>query len=483
MDPKRSLSEMTHLFLSEVRNRQTGGAARPTRMPPRAPDVSIDMTPEEFEAACSADSESTQPAAASAPESKSSATQISIVLASHLPQPAEHVRQYARHLAAQGVRIGLIELDSPEFALRCFEPHGGEAAAPMVLDELDPRKISESLAELSFDVERWLINLPNPRSADAREILRAAPHWILLTTTDHTDVVATYRALKGLAEIAKPRLSLAVLDTLDDAQTDAVFHKLDTVSRQFLFCPMEPESPVRPANDITEHYLLHCHAGAKIQSPAPQWKIVFDFLSASMPRTEQVMPTAAATAFSPPSADQGSDEGNPQPLESRPVSQSPRPAISSATPRLAISEDLPEVIDLQGDGTPASILNAVIRQGGADGQWVQCPIHPPMCPQAALAVGRDRRLILLAITGRGLLELRSIGLALRWMNENRELIRMALPQLSLDAAATPHVRLFVDHVDLTADVLQPLLQSSTVTVHAYRKLKWGPKTGLLLEAA
>jgi hypothetical protein len=69
------------------------------------------------------------------------------------------------------------------------------------------------------------------------------------------------------------------------------------------------------------------------------------------------------------------------------------------------------------------------------------------------------------------------------MSENGELIRMALPQLAIDTTLTPAVVLLVDHSDLSAEILQPLLQTGTVTVQAYRKVKWGAKTGLLLEAA
>ena len=36
---------------------------------------------------------------------------------------------------------------------------------------------------------------------------------------------------------------------------------------------------------------------------------------------------------------------------------------------------------------------------------------------------------------------------------------------------------------MSADILQPMLQSAAVTVNAYRKLRWAGKTGLLLEAA
>src|SRR5947199_7979455 len=48
-NPKRTLSEISHLFLSSVRERQTGGATRPVRKPPSASrDLDADLTPEEF---------------------------------------------------------------------------------------------------------------------------------------------------------------------------------------------------------------------------------------------------------------------------------------------------------------------------------------------------------------------------------------------------------------------------------------------------
>src|SRR3978361_1055262 len=54
----RSLSEIGHLFLSSVRERQTNGAPLPKRQPPgrSAPaarlEVSVDLTPEEFKHVC-----------------------------------------------------------------------------------------------------------------------------------------------------------------------------------------------------------------------------------------------------------------------------------------------------------------------------------------------------------------------------------------------------------------------------------------------
>ena len=60
---------------------------------------------------------------------------------------------------------------------------------------------------------------------------------------------------------------------------------------------------------------------------------------------------------------------------------------------------------------------------------------------------------------------------------------MACPQFAIDSQQIPQLRLLVDQSDITAAVLQPMLQSGNVTVQAYRKLRWGGRIGLLLEAA
>ena len=60
---------------------------------------------------------------------------------------------------------------------------------------------------------------------------------------------------------------------------------------------------------------------------------------------------------------------------------------------------------------------------------------------------------------------------------------MAMPQLAIDVQIPPHVRLVVDQNDLSADALQPLLQVDTVSIQTYRRVRWGDRRGLLLEAA
>jgi hypothetical protein len=144
--------------------------------------------------------------------------------------------------------------------------------------------------------------------------------------------------------------------------------------------------------------------------------------------------------------------------------------------------DADEVIDLPGDAaTEQAVVAAVL--GGSRGQMIECPVRAPMCPDARLAVTRDRGLVVLAVARKGLRELRLIAQAYRWAIENRALIAMAVPQLAIDPHRHPALTLIVDHADVSAEVLAPMLANDSVSVRAYRKLRWGGKTGLLLEAA
>ncbi len=150
----------------------------------------------------------------------------------------------------------------------------------------------------------------------------------------------------------------------------------------------------------------------------------------------------------------------------------------------AASSGADDIIELVGDAsTEVGIIASVMRQGFGAGQLVECPIAPPMRATARLAVTRDRRITLVAVARQGLSDLRSIGQAYRWLVENRALIAMAMPQMSIDAHAMPHLNILIDQSDTSAELLQPLLSAGHVTVRTYRKLRWGGKTGLLLEAA
>ncbi|HZZ44820.1 MAG TPA: hypothetical protein VFE58_17920 [Tepidisphaeraceae bacterium] len=464
-DPNHTgnLSEISHLFLSGVRDMHQTGSPRPTRIPPKQ-NVSIDMTPEEFAAAQRGQSIDKTP---------SSIGPISALLASHFDTNLlTRVTAYARHLAATtNQRVGIIEIDSSLFRLHTVEKTLGSSNDSSEPASFESHQLAEALDEMNWDIDRWLLLLPSPRTPEARALLRACTDWTLLTTSDHDGMVAAYRTLKSLHDAARPHLSLAVLDATPP-EAERLHHKLTSVCSQFLNRPLSPDytcvTPA-PANIQSHPVLIWQPTHDKTQlATSPHWKITTDFLHrAAKP---------AAPVDDAPELSQA---------ESDFVTESPAPSsilypLSSPTPSPAPDASIPEILDLPNHD-PAQILPALLQQSA--GQLIECPIRPPMCPESRLAITRDRRILLLAVARQGLSDLRTIGQAYRWLTENRPLISMALPQFSLDPHQLPTLRLLINHTDLSADLLQPLLQSSTVTVQSYRTLKWGAKTGLLLEAA
>lgn len=488
---KRSLSEISHLFLSSIRDRQTEGSPRPQRTPPQKPDVSIDLTPEEFAQVYGGDTPA-QPARRAVP--------VTAVLAAHLNgKQFDRVKEYARHLAVQGGRVGLIEVDGSEFRLMCFENSApGAAPEPETpgIECFDARQMAEALEELNCDVDRWLVLVPSPRTPEARAVLREADHWVLLSTSDHDGVVAGYRLLKGLVDATRPRLSLALVDC-DEEEAGRIHRKLSSVCRQFLDWELDPEPVVQKTFKAVERLALLCRPTRdKGQlATAPQWAVVEQFLASVKqepvqpePAMQQVMEPerveerkeAAAEAAAPVAVVAGPLIQPPAPPTIAPVAApAPAPIIASMHDR---DDSFAEVIDLPNDDVSgASILGAILR--GSEGGLVECPVRAPMCGEARLAVGRDRAVVLLAVARQGLSDLRSIGQAYRWLIENRDLIGMAVPQFAIDPKQSPRLRLLVDRSDLSADLLRPILQSDHVTVQSYRKLRWGQKLGVFLEAA
>jgi hypothetical protein len=493
--PDRSLAEISHLFLSAVRDKAGGPATRPQRTPPPPPKiaVSIDLTPEEFAQVAGGDAEDdAQPASrGSAP-----VPPITAVIGGHLNgKQFDRVKQYARHLAANGKRVGLIEVDASEFRVFCFDKHPADAPVDPeahVECSFDPRRMNEVLEELSWDVERWLLVLPTPRVPESRALLRDCPKWVLLSTCDHDGVIACYRTLKGLTDLwpggpspEKPSLALALLDASDPDHAERVSAKLTSVCQQFLSWPLEAETTVTPEGadaKVGEHLVMCCRSNRdKGQvATAPQWQIVAEFVA----RSTQVASAVASAKGQATAATEMAAAPARETLTE--ISSVPRSVPMQLTETIADTKsektDTADVIDLPTPETGESgIVEAILRH--CSGELVECPVTPPMCPRAKLAVGRDHRVVLLAVARQGLADLNTIGQAYRWLQENQNLIGMAVPQLSIDTQQQPHLSLLINQADSTAQTLQPMLEGAHVTVKTYRKLRWGGKTGLLLEAA
>src|SRR5688500_7184091 len=131
-----SISEIGHLFLSSVRQmHNAAGRTPPVRIPPSQrnddrgaapmkPHNSIDLTPEEY-AQVFGGAESTerrrlddQPGA----DEQGRIPPITALITLHLNGRAdERIREYARHLAANGERIGVLEVDGSELRLLRLE--------------------------------------------------------------------------------------------------------------------------------------------------------------------------------------------------------------------------------------------------------------------------------------------------------------------------------------------------------------------------
>lgn len=506
------LSEISHLFLSTVREKHAvPGVARPVRIPPGGQrpvvqrDVSMDLTPEEFAQAFGAnDAEDAAPEAVPVGP-------VTAVIAAHLNEnQRERAWDYARHLAGAGERIGMIEIDAGELRLTCFEQ--GAATGPGIEEPaeathyFEPRHLAEAVEELNADVDRWVVVVLNPRLPEARAILKAVGHWVLLTPCDPDGVVSGYRMLKGLAPLGRPRLGVAVLDADGPVDADRAFRKLAGVCEQFLSWPVEKGPAVRPNDDVVNHVVMSwrpTHDKAMVAA-GPHWQVVEAFLARAGDEQHNDAAEVSPEEFSeiadesPVAAlDEQPEDAIDEPAMRQPIERphaAPAPAMRVAPveleqplnpklmPPAPAHAGADEVIEIPGtEATAAAVLEAVLRSHGRD--LVECPVPLPMCEGAKLAVGRDRRLTLVAVTGKGLTNLRGVGYAYRWLIENRALVAMAVPQLAIDAHAMPRLRLMVDHADTSADVLSTIVQNPAVEVNAYRTLRWGTRTGLLLEAA
>ena len=474
--PNRRLSEISHLFLSDVRDKTPGGE-RPKRLPPGTPpgafrnDVSIDLTPEEFAKAFGGESSE-----AAKPEAKFKP--VRAVIAHHL---GEIMSDRVRDLAAMlGTRTGVIYADAANVRICCVDrsmhqsPRTEEVEPD--IEVLNTRKLEEIIVELDQDVTNWIIVLSDPRQNEAGALLRQIKHWTLLSGVDHDAVVAGYRTLKGLCESARPALSVAVFGATDEDELHKTYRKLASVCEQFLHMQIGLFGGTEPSD--APH---GCILTAQDQSDgeAAHWRVLGKLVQESETPAETAAP--AETPVEEPKAFMTPVMAE---IPAAKVAPIPSPvATPSVTPPapLKLAQTGDTIIDLgSADTTAPAILSAVVR---GTGEWVESPIKAPACPEAIVAVSRDGRLVLLAAAKQGLNELRSINKAYAWLDENRQLVSMALPQMSINAGAKPQLHLLVDHADANDEALSPMLMTGNVQATTYRTLRWGDRTGLLLDAA
>ncbi len=416
---------------------------------------------------------------------------------------------------ASAVAASLLSDDVRRIAVAVID--GNTLALSLVDDEcesadasLEGGDVHDVLSELACDVDAWVIALPDPRLPQSRRVLKLAGHWTLVAGSDHESVVGGYRTLKGLCDRPglcehRPRVTLAVPDATHPAEAERAARKLLGVCRQFLEIDveLEPAGVAVAGSWQTRDVWQHRWSTAADAAPA------FDALVATLtgepdapaapqdlrPTPMRIAPPAVddtATRSAPasgvmpihniPSLAQPMPTANPPATEAPAPTPAPAPMpmpMPTATPPTAVasSSEEEDVIDFPAGANVADV--AVAR----DRSLAATPITPPMLPGGRLAVTTDGGLILVVAAQPGLADLAKIGEAMAWVTQNRQILSMALGQFRLSEHVAVKVRLLVAHADAGADALRPLLGTGDVTTLAYRRLRWGGREGLLLDAA
>ena len=601
----RRLSEISHLFLTDLRNASGHGREPPKRIPPGARNAekpTIQPTPQPAANDLGADD-----------TANFSVPPISAVIGARLGGTLlERASQYASGLADE-LPVGLLVVE--EGCLRLISvAQGNGDAEPASAEVLDDISLRAALMEMSCDIARWLVVLPDPRLPQARWLLGGIREWVLLVPAEHEGVVSAYRVLKGLCDLElptgtdAPRVTLAFVDAANAKATRRHARRLVGVCKQFLDLDVEtadvegapapgavssigafiarevgvspwidgvnspiarvleevlisdgganeplapedfenmaeelPETSGPPPMDSPAPPRILESAIPPIARPAPtagffadDWvsanedlsrlerrseprKVpepsklppsvrshIFDLeipelalpLSPSdgsrpaarrIPEAPQIAaqtpscaPQAARSAFSAADALSAVPHVGPR-VPAAPLPQSARPTDSVVLSHASASDGgdaarVDDVIDLPAGRSVAGAVSLRLS-------LAETPIAPPMLAGSSLCISREGGIVLVAAAAPGLEDLPTIGRALTWASENRGLLRMALTQFRVDESPDVRLHLLVSRADVSADTLRPLMSTGRVTVQAYRRLSWGGRSGLLLEAA
>jgi hypothetical protein len=585
---RRNLSEISHLFLSDLRQLSGEGRTPPRRVPPaanagqpprqdpRQRESTVDLSPEEYGA---------RPGDA---ESDMSFPPVTAVIGAKLNGTLiRRACQYASGLAGE-LPVGVMVVEATEIRLIWVsQTEPGEAPeAPQAMS--DTLKLREALLEMSCDIGRWLVVLPDPRLIQARRLLAGLRDWVLLAPAEHDGVVASYRVLKSLCDLElpddeadAPSVTLALVDAADAGEAQRHARKLMGVCKQFLDLEINAADlanaaegpaagPVSRVNGFTAREVV-CASWPDARQSEAAWPVleevilsnrrgprdsnrsteavqgnqmsIFDDSTSGGHDNEPLIPDHLIPPMARPARASDTWMGALPDLERLERRLEPRPAErrrqalqshhEPVSRRRVDDIDIPELarpvragVDLRiPDLAPAASVGPRIAQQAPAAQLDQpksteraplilgprasvddevidlpigetvadvvlsrldlvlTPVAPPMLTEARLCVSRTGAVVLVAAASPGLTDLPTIGRAMAWAAENRPLLRMALAQYRLDESAEVSLHLLVSRADANADALRPLLSTGRVTAQAYRRLTWGGKSGLLLEAA
>jgi hypothetical protein len=406
---------------------------------------------------------------------------------------ASHALSTAATLLGEASRIGVLVVHGEAIEIYIVEA-GSDAAFEVATTDAAPcdaDTLEAILTELDNDVDQWVLALPDTNTPHARQLLRGSDRWILLAGSDHEHVVGGYRVLKTLCDRPgmcehQPRVTLAVPDAADPSEADRAARKLLGVCRQFLDVDVQLAGDYGQPEPMWRSSEIFAAAWADPDQAAPALDRVVSLLTTSADSDSSAPPAETPMRIAPPAAP-ASDDSRPTPIPSIPSLAQPIPTAAKPEPVPAKRKAEPaapipmpaidDVIDLPAG---AEVVDVALSRSS---DLATTPVVPPMLSAGRLAVAADGALVLVVAAAPGLVDLAKVGEAMAWATQNRQLLTMALNQYRISGDTPVRVRLLVAHSDAGADALRPIMGSSDVSVVAYRRLRWGNREGLLLDAA
>ncbi len=543
---KSNLNDISHLFLSNVR-RQAGGDAPPPRRQPPKNDVSLDLTPDEFARMLAPSSLNAAEAAGPVipPITLLLAGHLNGSQSKRLHDYArwrssvESKRVGLIELDGSELRITCFEQspagpDDHDSPLECSDERSCLAALRELswdmgqwLVVITPARGPE-YQRLTALVRQWKLLCTCDHDGivsgyrTLKGMTQAGRHRLSLALLDAENPVQAGRVHRKLAGVCAQFLDCAL-------EADEPVAPAQAKALRVMRCRPASGEPNGACNALRQ--LLEQAAAAQDAAlPTPP---ADDAAAATLDPAEEKHLQSAERLIAPPpaarppaprrNAEQREEEQyadaprDDAPRDDAPRDDAPRAAAQHAEARTIASRQQPE--DLSSDRNPmpaptaprrladaaaVSITNAeqpemeatilelpagaTARQAileAALQHWASeltdSGLTPPGCPSIRLTISRRRQWVLVALvpdTG-----WQQLAEAVRWINDNRKLLTLALPHFSIAAAAAVQLRLLAAHGGHDAAQLQPLLQAGMVQWHTYRTVRWGNLRGLLVEQA
>lgn len=438
------------------------------------------------------------------------------------------VAEVARSLVGAGRRVGTLQYAGGRVRLGLAD---GElpADASETAESATARELHDAAAELSADVDGWVVATDDLRStALALEVSAAVPTggsmpatgWVVPVAAGEEGRVEAYRTVKALATwvsgrgpasenaesghdaggtgapwAGRGRLVLAATEPA----AMAVVGQLREVIRKFLSWDAADALLVGEASQTDVHPLM-----AAVLTP-DEWSAVQSavLLPHVAHRGDAAEPARAAAEPAGDPAETSVDSAAAGDGMGAEVSEGQRPAETTGVdapadavpaerrgstaagraetyPALGWSADDPVVIELPS-ATAEGVLEAVLE---ASPEWQDCDVPVPATVPCRVVADRSGRAVLVAAVDREPAKMGSevvqVGRAAGWLQQHLTLVARAARPIRVEPSLGVHVVVYVPTA--TRPHLASLVQAG-VEVVGYRSLRWGGRLGLLVEAA